>query len=494
MKLIPRPVYPIKIDSNYTLFSVRNSSQTVLDKDLEKSEDFINIVPQMANISDIWPENGFVTIEDELIYYDAVELDDNGKVNVLKDCIRGVEGTPQSYLAGTNIASNVVAQTHNQLVDAVMAIQSAIGDINDVLKGQPDKKNLLPQAKTRSLAKKSEFDFAFTASLNQSLTSMMGCCGNAGDDVCPDIEFEFNNIETTAEYCIRIFGNYNSFTIDFGDGITENTQLSGVHQYVIPGPYNPTVTVEATNCTIVQSPTPANEFGDCVDVLNPAVPFVVRIPEVAPFPEFIAPKQICPGPLMNLPPILLPELNLCSTPVASCSPSVIVSVIEACKTPQIIQIVSPCKISFISFEGCNIPSVISLVGCCLPSAISFSCISFCEPPNFACVSFCPPPSFHCISFCPPPNFHCISFCPPPNFHCISFCPPPSFSCVSFCPPPSFHCVSFCPTPSFSCISFCPPPSFHCVSFCPPPSFHCLVFVQHQALVVLVSANCQVSHV
>jgi len=202
-KAIPKPVYPIALDSNYTLFSTNNSAQTALSADLDKTSDVIEVYPKFANNSDIWADNGFVTIEKEIIYYDSVTKNKDNKVTQLKDCIRGVEGEAQSYPAGTPVCANVVAQLHNQLVDAIVAIENTIGDISDMLKvgtnlkaQQNVRKNLVPKNNAMTAV-----DTAFTASLHQNLTTMLGCAP-APDDACPDVEFEFNILGATAEYCV----------------------------------------------------------------------------------------------------------------------------------------------------------------------------------------------------------------------------------------------------------------------------------------------------
>lgn len=490
-KSLPKPVYPIALDSDYTLFKTYNSSQSVLVKNLAEGDDKIYIQPQSPNKAEIWAENGFVTIQDELIYYDAVEKDSNGKVSCLKDCIRGVEGTAQAYRSGTPIAANAVAQTHNQLVETIMAIEKTIGEVGDMLRMGPElkaqrnvKKNFVPRA-----TEAAQVDHNFSASLQQSLVNILGITA-MGEDVCPEVEFEFNNIAGVAEYCVRIFGSYNSFTIDFDDGSTVNNQLAGTHTYAGLGPYNPTITVVANNCTIVQMPTTPNEFTDGPTLPNPAVPFVVTIPDFPAMPSFAPPSQTCPGPLFNLPPIMFPDATICSNTSisSSCAPSVIISVVEACTTPQIISISSPCVLSNISLVG--IPSVITLIGS-LPNLISLSCISFCNVPSFQCVSFCSVPSFDPISFTTPsfapisfakPNFDCISFCSTPSFEPISFANVPTFSCISFCNVPDFGTISFAAFPTIPTVSFdvlvdlsiapvcfCDPPSFQPIKFDNPPT-------------------------
>ena len=129
MKSIPKILYPIALDSDYTLFSTHNSSQSVLAENVDKTSEVINMVAQMQTLRIFGSDNGFITIENELIYYDSVSKNENSKIYQFKDCIRGVEGDAECYLAGTFVTSNVIAQTHNQLVDVIIAIEDAIGDV-----------------------------------------------------------------------------------------------------------------------------------------------------------------------------------------------------------------------------------------------------------------------------------------------------------------------------------------------------------------------------
>src|SRR5277367_3817764 len=130
MKSIPKITYPLAIDNDYTLFRTYNTSQATLARDLNEVAEIIEITPRTSNEMDVWPDNGFVTIGKEIIYYDGVVKNSSGKIVQFKDCIRGVEGNVDSYQAGLPIYGNVVAQTHNQLIDAIMAIENTIGDID----------------------------------------------------------------------------------------------------------------------------------------------------------------------------------------------------------------------------------------------------------------------------------------------------------------------------------------------------------------------------
>ena len=128
MAFPPIPVYPKAIDSDYTLYNVYNTTETKLSEDNLPWSQEINIIPVTKNAPEIWANNGFGNIEDELFYYDSVELNSHGKVHKLKGCARQI-GTVKTKFnrKGTWIRSYVVAEHHNQLVDCILKTQNFIG-------------------------------------------------------------------------------------------------------------------------------------------------------------------------------------------------------------------------------------------------------------------------------------------------------------------------------------------------------------------------------
>jgi len=117
----PKVVYPLDYDTDRTLFKVYNTSETVLSANLEAWATTINIIPVELEKNEIWSDNGYVTISGELIYYDAVGKDSNGKINTLLNCIRNLGGQPPQYnLAGTDVRGFVLAEHHNQLARAIV--------------------------------------------------------------------------------------------------------------------------------------------------------------------------------------------------------------------------------------------------------------------------------------------------------------------------------------------------------------------------------------
>src|SRR5690606_574617 len=86
----------------------------------------IRAVPSSKD--EIWADNGFATISGELLYYDSVGRNSSGKVNKLKNCVRNLGGEPTRYNnSGTDIRSFVIAEHHNQIVDAIIAIERLLG-------------------------------------------------------------------------------------------------------------------------------------------------------------------------------------------------------------------------------------------------------------------------------------------------------------------------------------------------------------------------------
>src|SRR4051812_42726952 len=120
----PSPIlYPLALDTDSTLYKVYNTTETKLSaRSLAWSEE-ISIIPVDSDSDEIWAENGYATIEGELLYYDSVGKDSNGKINKLKKCLRNIGGKhTQTNEEGTWIRGFVVAEHHNQLVEAVLKI------------------------------------------------------------------------------------------------------------------------------------------------------------------------------------------------------------------------------------------------------------------------------------------------------------------------------------------------------------------------------------
>ena len=114
---IPHPIYPQKYDSNYTLFEVVNSTESITVLPSEQFDTTIYIKPVPADRPEVWPTNGFATISGEVLYYDEVGYDQyTNKINALKKCLRNIGNKKSQFNpAGTDIRGFVMAEHHNQL-------------------------------------------------------------------------------------------------------------------------------------------------------------------------------------------------------------------------------------------------------------------------------------------------------------------------------------------------------------------------------------------
>jgi hypothetical protein len=285
MAFPPVPVYPKAIDSNYTLFLVHNTAETKLSADNSTWAQEISVVAVAAGKAEIWADNGFGNINGELFYYDSVEKNSSGKVNKLKGCARQLGGTNTTFnKRGTWIRSYVVAEHHNQLVDAILKTQDFIGFNFDTRQSTLD-------WRIRNLR---ALDVIFD------------------DYSCPDIDFTFTVIEddavkgVLAEYTVGITppGSINSFRLDFGDGEFTTSDFQGEHRYAVNARIDPVVRVANDKCQIIQTP---------VERDNPSEPpaevtgaFTIPIPEVPDVPDFTFVPCDVPEPDILIPPIQTP--------------------------------------------------------------------------------------------------------------------------------------------------------------------------------------------
>ena len=506
---IPQPVYPYGIDTDYTLFKVKNTTESFIAADNFAWSETIFILPYTNPylVEDPWPDNGFATIDGELIYYNRVEKDyTNGKVIALKDCIRNLGGKETHFnKAGTPIRGFVVAEHHNQLVKALINLEKFVGI---------------------------DFDTDQTT-LDWKIRNLLLTPPILDDYGCPEINFTFTILKNDAitgvlvSYNLQINGVYSSFTIDFGDGESTSSNLSETKIYAPASNIDPVVTVITEKCNTVQT---------ALERTNPTEPKVptqqqrlnLVIPPCPAIPDFSIPDPNIPVANINIPPIVFPCIDIPSvllpsiyinipsmyinvpsvvsfTPVNIPTlisftpvniPSIIsftnlpvipstISFIASFFIPSIISIVPniPSIISIIgnipsiiSFGPVNIPSIISFGPVDFPSIISFgpsdlpSVISF-SPVNIpSVISFSPVPSFAPIKFEKPPSFAPIKFENPPKFpSTIKFENPPKFpSTIEFGNLPDFPCISFCKPPQMSAIKFSKPPSIAPIEFGKPP--------------------------
>jgi hypothetical protein len=356
----PKPVYPKGYDDDYTLYLVYNTSETVTTQDNLAWSDNISIKPVGADEDEIWGENGFANINGELFYYDGVEKDVNNKINKFKRCARNVGGKETKFnTANAEVRGFVIAEHHNQIIDAIINIENFIG-----------------------------YDFTPTLeTLDYKIRNLRELTLIFDDFTCPDITFTFNTIETSpingtlAQYIIAIEGSYTSFRLDFGDGQFTDSELRGTHRYSANSIIDPIVTAANDNCTVTTSAKERTEANEPTQIES-VTTIDITLPNIPDLPPFIYPSLVIPSSIINFPPIVFPCLDI--GPISPINiPSVIIidpplptSIsITPIKIPSTITI-TPINIpSTISITPINIPSTISITPINIPSTISITPIN-----------------------------------------------------------------------------------------------------------------------
>tara|TARA_Y100000034_G_scaffold38278_2_gene47041 strand:- start:18603 stop:20441 length:1839 start_codon:yes stop_codon:yes gene_type:complete len=286
----PEPVFPEGIDSDQTLFLVYNTTETRLNEDNHPWSSEIDIVPVKDTEAEIWADNGFGTINGELFYYDGVKYDANGKVNRLIRVGRNLGGDQTQFnRAGIMVRSFVIAEHHNQLVDAICRIEKFVGENFADLQPTLD-------WRIRNLA---ELSIIFD------------------DYTCPDVVFNFNIVENDAETGILaeflvevspIGGIFTSFRLNFGDGQFTTTDLSGTHRYSLNATIDPVLNIANDVCQIIQTPA---ERLNSTEPPAPTPPVVeIPFPEDIEFPDFTSVPCEVQEPELNIPAVVLPCVSI----------------------------------------------------------------------------------------------------------------------------------------------------------------------------------------
>ncbi len=341
----PKVVYPLDYDTDRTLFKVYNTSETVLSANLEAWATTINIIPVELEKNEIWSDNGYVTISGELIYYDAVGKDSNGKINTLLNCIRNLGGQPPQYnLAGTDVRGFVLAEHHNQLARAIVNAENFMG-IN------------LAQDK---------------ATLDWRIRNLANQGAIIDDYGCPEINFNYYIISeditvgTTIAFNLEVNGTFDSFVIDFGDEQSTTTVTGGTHLYAPNSTIDPVVTVTSTNCEGVVSGVKRNVLNQPL-AQQVTIDLNIAVPTIPEFPNLPSVFTNNVNNQLLLPPIVFP----CLDPVGF-GPITVPSVIKITPPliiPSIVNFVNPPNIPSsvsISPVSINLPSYIYVEGLCSP--------------------------------------------------------------------------------------------------------------------------------
>lgn len=353
MAFPPKPLFPNGIDTDKTLFLVYNTSEARLASDNNAWSQDVEIVPVKADAPEIWADNGFANLDGELFYYDSVSKNSDGKVYKLKKCGRNLGGTKTKFTRkGAWVRGFVVAEHHNQLVDAILKVEDFVGF------------NFDPRQET----------------LDWRIRNLAEIPVISDDWNCPDINFTFNVLERNnqtgilARYLIQIgttgsLGTSN-FRLDFGDGTFTTSSLEGEHRYSIDATIDPILTITNDNCQIITSPINRSNPLTLPDFT--VVPFEVPLPPTVVLPPITTPSISCPDPELTLPPFVTP----CGT--LDTFPSIIGPGLSLPSTITIIGPDNPVNIT---------TSVISIVGgFSLPDVIIFDNL---PPSNISIVGTIP---------------------------------------------------------------------------------------------------------
>jgi hypothetical protein len=491
----PTPAFPYGIDDDRSLFLVYNTAEAPLTANNSAWADEVSVRPRKSGQTEVWADNGFATISGEMFYYDAVEKNGDGYVTKLKRCVRNLGGQHTRFNeAGTMVRGFVVAEHHNQLVDALTLVEGFVGE------------NFSPEE----------------ATLDWRIRNLRAADPIFDDFDCPDVTFSFVVLEDNpatgilAAYSIEVVGRYTDFTLNFGDGNFTKSVGSGTHQYAPNAIVDPVITITNDKCQVVQSPierertdTPAEP--QTIQTIDLPVPVCPEIGDIS------TPTPDVPPPEVVIPPIVLPCVEAAQFPS-----------IGSVNIPSVI-IFSDISIpSVIDFGPVNIPSMIEVVGIgTIPSVIEFgpvsfpSVIEFGPPPTIGPIEFGPPPTIGPIEFGPPPQLGPIPIDPlvidvsitpvnvdvnvnisPVNINIspvgvnietqvsVIFEEPP---CIPVCwgDPPPVGPVLFGPAPVLGPVGFDEPPAFPCIEFCDPP---CVPICWGEAPTVpvniTVTCNCQ----
>lgn len=296
MAFPPISVYPHSIDSNYELFLVHNTAEARTTKDNAAWSEEVEIVPVLPDKPEIWADNGFANIAGELFYYDSVEKNADGKVCKLKGCARNLGGThTHANLKGTWIRGFVVAEHHNQIVNAILNVENFVGQ-------NYDERTMTLDWRIRHLeALEVIFD----------------------DYSCPDVTFTINVVEkdpvagTLISFLVELqnpnaayVNTTSGYRLDFGDGDYTTSVLTGYHRYAVNAAIDPVVTITNDKCQLIQ--TPVERQNPTLPPLATEAPLTFPVPNI-PVPHFTyVPCEVPPMDVWQ-PPLVLPCASITET-------------------------------------------------------------------------------------------------------------------------------------------------------------------------------------
>lgn len=382
MAFPPIPSYPLALDTDRSLFLVFNTAETTLTADNLPWSQEVLIKPVEADEDEIWADNGFANVGGELFYYDSVEKDSNGKVYKLKNCARNLDGAQtQLNVAGSWVRGFVVAEHHNQLVQAILNAEEFIGE-----NFSENRETLDWRIRNLALEPVGDDDFQ-----------------------CPEVIFSFDvtspstdgGTGTTISYNVTVNGFFKTFLLDFGDGTFTTSLQAGTHTYPPNTLIDPVVTVTNDNCQMVQTAIARANPNEPSVATTPDV-FNIPITDIPDFPILTIPSVVVPSVTITAPTIQfpcevglgqignIPSLILVEPPIPS-----VIEFANLPDFPSIIEIVGDIDFpSHITIDPVDIPSIIEFGAVpAIPSLISITNVDI---PSI--ISFGPAPSIGPIEF------------------------------------------------------------------------------------------------
>lgn len=331
----PIPVYPQGLDSDTTLFKVYNTAEAPLSANNSAWADEVAIEP--ASVNEQWADNGFATLSGEIFYYDAVEKNIDGKVYKLKRCARNLGGThTKNNIKGTYVRGFVLAEHHNQMVDAVLLTERYFKDLEarvDRLIAEP---TCLDDCAPTSTYLKID-----------TLAKDTGCNG------------------TIISYTANINDDYSKFALNFGDG-SSTTLTTGTHTYLPGANIEPTLLIGNDCGETITTPHDVATINEPTATTTSSV-LEVPIPEIPEFPQIIIPEIDVPETTLTLPQIVLPCMDI--GPIGPINVPSLITIdpavpshitVDPIEIPSFITIANPIP-SLIAIDG-YIPANITIIG------------------------------------------------------------------------------------------------------------------------------------
>ena len=240
---IPTITFPTSLDTDDTLYSVKDSLYLALSKDYNPGDTVVYVEANESKM-DLFPDTGIITLVENCSEpeYRAVSLHYTAKstIDYTFSGLSVLPETPNTYKksGATQVVMNVVAQHHNAIKDAIISIENYVGK---EIATESDKVN---RPFTGNLVQRTEYLLSkvfyprawFTADKTIGLAPLTVTFNNLSfqlGEALPD-----NNIDFYWDFGDDTGSNANTFSY-------YTTETTTTHTYYTPGIY--TVKLKAKN-------------------------------------------------------------------------------------------------------------------------------------------------------------------------------------------------------------------------------------------------------